>query len=235
MTGLKIYLLNSEVRETEYVFERLRKIIGGDFSVTTHKKYTVADVYGDSDDIGIEAAEVVASMILSFYKYEFLKSELYGEREPNPVEAAVLGALLSFDREEEFDRIKEAMNGLGEISAREFFDYRLLKLKECWEGLAALSKRLLYADGGEPDFYDFISFILAIDRELSPKVSLRTDNGVFRMFVDGTPTLIPALTGRKETDALISVVGARPRSIVISDAAVLPDEILGVIKKLGES
>ncbi|MFA5449604.1 MAG: hypothetical protein WC292_04115 [Clostridia bacterium] len=232
MTAIRLTLARGEERIENYILSRLETCNETSVKITRHKKFIFIDISA-KNDIFAEVRDIISSVILVFYKYDYLKENITAIDEYKMEHYALMGALLNFDEEQEKFIVEKGLENRADYSINSIFEFRCSRLKESWKNIALLANRLLSQCDGEEDIYDLVFFLIAIDSELSPRVRISGELDRIILFSNSTEIPLPALSGDISADILIAAIRERPSSIVISDCDIISKELLQAIKKLG--
>lgn len=234
MTAIRLTFGADEEKEIDYVLERLVLFPDIQTALTNHKNFVTLDMVSQSKSLVGIVKDLISSVILTFYKFNYLKSGITADCENNYLHSALFGALLSFDLEQEAEIIERELEPAYSFSLKSIFEFRHEKLKASWQNIIMLANRLLSQSRGDDDIYDIIFFLLTLDSDFSPKVRIECKEGKMALYSDDRKITIPHLTGNKPCDALIATVRERPGSIVIADPEWMPKELIATIRRLGE-
>lgn len=233
MTSVRLILDKDEAGEKEYILHRLRYYPSCKVEETAHKNLITLDI--ESEDKGFRAVirDIVSSVITTFYKYKFMKAGISVPEGGGLEYAAFFGAILSFDLEEEKEKIEKKLINLKYISLKGLYSFALDKLIEGWAALLTLANRLLSQCKTKEDVLDLVLFLLAVDNNLSPRVRLKNPESN-EIICNDIRLPIPRLTDDFDQNALIAIVRERPLSIVLDEPSGLSENFIEAIHCLSE-
>lgn len=233
MTNVRLILDRDEVGEREYILRRLGYYPSCKLEETKHKNLVTLDIESDMKGFRAVVRDIISSVITIFYKYKFIKSGITVPDGSGLEYAAFFGALLSFDLDEEKEKIEKKLYNLRYISLKGLYSFALDKLVEGWQAMLVLANRLLSQCKNKEDVLELVFFLLAVDNDLSPKVRVDgLDND--EIISDNTKIPIPKLTDDIDQNTIIAIVRERPISIVLSEPSKLSDNLVAAIRALSE-
>jgi hypothetical protein len=233
MVNVRLILDKDEKGEREYILKRLSYYPTCTIEETKHKNLITLDIASEMKGFRSVIRDIVSSVITIFYKYKFMHAGITLPEDPGLEYSAFFGALLSFDLDEEKEKIERKLYNLRYISLKGLYNFALDKLVEGWSAMAVLANRLLSQCKSKEDILELVFFLLAVDSDFSPKV--RLDNAdTNEIFSDDVKVPIPNLTGDFDKDAIIAIVRERPLSIVLTEPSCLSHQFVNAIKGLSE-
>lgn len=234
MTVIRLTLEKDEERILRYILDRLNLYLNIEVKVNSHDKFITIDLSSDSRCLFDIVKDIISSVILIFYKFRFLSEGLTAVKKNDLVHSALMGALLSFDEDQEAEIIEKGLESAGAYSIKSIYEFRHSRLRESWQNIISLANKLLSQCSADEDIYDLIFFLLAVDSEVSPRIRIESTDGKILMFSDNIKIPVPALTDNPSNNILIAAVRERPSSIVISDPEYIDTGVIDAIRKLGE-
>ena len=199
------------------------------FETERHRQYlrVVPEPSASHDDIVRIAGETVSA----FYKFGVL-NELNKEYKSKDYELyALIGALMSVERDEERRRVKKAVKGEKEIALKSLVDYRLGALKEGWEGLKELALLLLKQCPSQEDVYALVPYFLNSESENGIEI---VSDGAIKISSAAGVHVVPRLTSDPNANAVIEVVRSCPTNIIVKEKEGLDEGLLNAFRALGE-
>jgi len=233
MVNVRLILDKDETGEREYILKRLSYYSSCLIEETKHKNLVTLDIGSDMKGFRAVIRDIVSSVITIFYKYKFMSAGITIPEEASLEYSAFLGALLSFDLDEEKEKIEKKLYNLRYISLKGLYSFALDKLVEGWGAMTVLANRLLSQCKNKEDILELVFFLLAVDNDFSPKVRLENACST-EIFSDDVKVPIPGLTGEFDKDAIIAIVRERPVSIVLTEPSCLSRQFVSAIKGLSE-
>lgn len=233
MVNMRLILDKDEAKEREYILQRLSYYPSCKVEETKHKSIITLDIESEAKGFRAVVRDIVSSVITIFYKYKFMSAGIIVPEACGLEYAAFFGAILSFDLDEEKEKIEKKLYNLRNISLKGLYSFALDKLVEGWSAMLLLANRLLSQCKGKEDVLELVFFLLAVDNDLSPKVrvdGLENDE----IFSDNTKIPIPKLTDDIDQNTIIAVVRERPISIVLSEPSRLSCNLVAAIRALSE-
>lgn len=233
MTNVRLILDMDEAGEKEYILQRLGYYPSCNLEETKHKNLITLDI--DSEMKGFRAIvrDIVSSVITIFYKYKFMRAGITVPEDSGLEYAAFFGAILSFDLDEEKEKIEKKLYNLKYISLKGLYSFALDKLVEGWSAMLMLANRLLSQCKTKADVLELVFFLLAVDNDFSPKVKLDSiENN--EILSDNIKVPIPNLTNDLDQNAIIAIVRERPISIILNEPSKLSSQFVAAIRGLSE-
>lgn len=233
MTNVRLILDRDEVGEREYILRRLGYYPSCKLEETKHKNLVTLDIESDMKGFRAVVRDIISSVITIFYKYKFIKSGITVPDGSGLEYAAFFGALLSFDLDEEKEKIEKKLYNLRYISLKGLYSFALDKLVEGWQAMLVLANRLLSQCKNKEDILELVFFLLAVDNDFSPKVRLEGPEDT-EIFSDEIKVPIPMLTDSFDQNAIMAIVRERPVSIILSEPTRLSSQFVAAIRGLSE-
>ncbi len=175
---------------------------------------------------------MVADIILNFYKLNILLDKINFGRLPSLSECAFLGATLSLEKDIEKEKIIVLAEKTDIKNIEGFYNFCLCGMQENWSNLALLSKKLLSQCKSDKDIYSLTGFMLGIDDNLRknvvvdyPKLFRGEDNEsieVMQYFED------------VEKNLIMAIMEQNPSDILVMDSQKASRQFMQVIQSLGE-
>lgn len=213
---IKEYMLYEKI-EYELSVDRLRAI----FKVNIH-----SCVVGN----------LVADVLLFFYKYKVLSKELKKCAMKDICYYAYVGALLSIDYQQEKTQLIQQIELLGNtISIDGFYNFCSSQVKENWYSLSQLAFKLYNQCKNEEDAFELTSFILGVDGEGEEESIIVIDNNAsIKLLKNKQPIPIIHLFDKETANIIVTLLSQRPTNIIVVNPAKIEPDIMRTIHYLGE-
>ena len=195
---------NGEEGELKYISESL-SARGVEFLTEKHRQFVrivpIKPVSGEA------VFDVIGETVCSFYKFRELEPLSKDYQNTDYEIYALIGALMSVEKEEELRRVRKAVRGEREIALKTLVDFRLEALKEGWSGFLTVDE-----DNG----------IEVFSAELIKSMSSENEH------------VVPRLTENADVNAVVEVVRSRPTHVVVKEKERLSEKLLNTLRSLGE-
>ncbi len=180
--------------------------------------------------------EVIAEVILFFYKYKELEKQLDKCVLKNMSFYSYVGALLSVDFVQEKGQLVEQISALGDkISIDGFFNFCEHNLRENWQSLAQLAYKLYSQCRNDADAYELTSFILSVDSDNESESVIVVDNeNTTRLIKNRQPIPIINIFNKEDFNIITTILSHRPTNIIVVNPGRVGPELMRAINFLGE-
>lgn len=176
--------------------------------------------------------ESICKSIFNFYKFSFLNSHLKDIIFDTYSIHALIGALISVDREKELNSLYFSVKNLRSISPESLIEFRHNNMQKNWNNLLELTRSLIKNLESKKELYELISYFIA-SKDNSPRVTL-TDSYPINLIVQGNLIEPVEFTSNNELNILTTVLSENPSHIVIKNQDILSTELLEAFQALGQ-
>ena len=145
---------------------------------------------------------------------------------------ALIGAILSIDKEKEVLCILKAISNLKILAIQSLIDFRLNKIFNNWIALGELSYKLSTEICCRNDLYELISYFIT-GLEQQSRVII-TDTLPLNIAIDGNVSPPISLTNNEELNILLTVVSHAPSHVIIKNQELLSQKLLETFRALGQ-
>ena len=219
---------NGEEGELEYITGSLR---AKGVEVFTEKHRQFVKVRALPPVSAELIVDVIGETVCAFYKFRELKQLAEEYRNRDYEIYALIGALMSVEKEEELVRVAKAVRGEREIALKSLVDFRLEALKEGWSGLKELAALLLRQCSSAEDVYALVPYFLNLGDVNGIEV-VSEEN--IRIFAADGEHVVPRFTDVPDVNAVVEVVRSRPTHVVVKEKERLSEKLLNTLRALGE-
>lgn len=175
--------------------------------------------------------EIVADLLLFFYKTELLCDGIEKGEMGKAAYSAYIGALVGTERQEEIENIKALLPDSAILDLKGVYDFSLEKVRGSWNNLALLGNKLYKQCTTEREVFALCIFLLGMSDTRGSTVVLDGDNGIS---VDEERALVVPFFENEEDNIIFSLLSRSPEDIIVTDPKVFPERVLSVIRALGE-
>lgn len=212
----------------------IERIINLDDLITTRKNYVKYDkiCFEYPTEKHSYVLEHLSNSICAFVKFRILNTLLKDIKLDIYDKYALLGALLSIDKENDAKTIIKTIFNLKIICIESLLDLRLSHLQANWEQLGELAKSLLMNITTKAELYELITYFISNFDKCTRLVI--TDGTPPKMVVDGTTILPFFFTTSNDYNLLVSVMRESPTNIVIKNQELLSPKLLETFRALGQ-
>ena len=145
---------------------------------------------------------------------------------------ALLGALLSVDKDNDIKYIFQSIFKLKIICIESLFELRLCPLVDSWERLGLLAKSLVGSIHTKSELYELIAYFMSnYDRCVRLVI---TDSEPAKIIINGEDIPPYSFTESSDYNLLISVMRESPTNIVIKNQDVLSPKLIETFRALGK-
>ena len=230
MNKLQI-LFKKDVPEYDYIINQIK----------TYEHLLIKEVnYIKYDKISVESSQslldtvcrITSEAIYAFFKFRVLDLCFKDINLHNYDKYALIGALLSVDKENEKKQIYNTIINLKIISLESLMDFRLARLLKSWNELAELAYKLSKEVNNREELYELISyFISGIEKQ--SRVTI-TDTNPINLAIDGNVLSPIAFTSDHDINLLITVISEGPSHLIIKNQDILSKKLLDTFRALGQ-
>ena len=176
--------------------------------------------------------KIICEAIYSFYKFRILYYRFKDSNLSNYDKFALLGALLSVDKNNDKKIIYSSIVKLKVIALTSLMEFRNSRLLSNWKELGELAYKLTNEIDNRIELYELISYFIS-GVENQSRVTI-TDTLPLNIVVDGK--IYPPLeyTNDSDINLLLSVISEGPSHVVIKNQDVLSKELLDTFRALGQ-
>lgn len=180
------------------------------------------------------ARELIAEVILYFYKYKELDKELKKCPLRNMCFYAYIGALLSIDFGQERSQLIEDMEKVGEvISIDGFYNFCSAQMNENWKNLAQLAYKLYNQCKCDEDAFELTTFMLGVDGE-GEAVIVIDNNASVRLLKNKLPIPTISIFDKEEFNIITTILSHRPTNIIVVNPDKIEPALMKAIHCLGD-
>ncbi len=176
--------------------------------------------------------DMVADIILNFYKLAIILEKIDLGRTPTLAECAFLGATLSLEKDIEKEKILLLADKTDIRNIEGFYNFCLCGMQDNWTNLALLSKKLLSQCKCDKDVYSLTGFMLGIDDNLRKNVVI--DYPKLIRGSDNTVIEILQYFDDSEKNLILAIMAQNPSDILVMDSQKVSKKFMQVIQALGE-
>ncbi len=162
------------------------------------------------EDVVIKLLEAV---FLSYFKTRFFISKLK-ITSLTYAKCALLSSIVHFDRDFESGVVARVMRNSLDYNLDGLMNFRLRALRESWDELADVARRLLDGATDENDIYDIASFITGSD---GGKNQLILKHGVLKNITRRKNIDVIDLFDDEEYNLLYAIISQKPCEILLED------------------
>ncbi len=230
MNKLQI-LFKKDVPEYDYIINQIK----------TYEHLLIKEVnYIKYDKISVESSQslldtvcrITSEAIYAFFKFRVLDLCFKDINLRDYDKYALIGALLSVDKENEKKQIYNTIINLKIISLESLMDFRLTRLLKSWNELAELAYKLSKEVNNREELYELISyFISGIEKQ--SRVTI-TDTNPINLAIDGNVLSPIAFTSDHDINLLITVISEGPSHLIIKNQDILSKKLLDTFRALGQ-
>ena len=230
MNKLQI-LFKKDVPEYDYIINQIK----------TYEHLLIKEVnYIKYDKIFVESSQslldtvcrITSEAIYAFFKFRVLDLCFKDINLRDYDKYALIGALLSVDKENEKKQIYNTIINLKIISLESLMDFRLTRLLKSWNELAELAYKLSKEVNNREELYELISyFISGIEKQ--SRVTI-TDTNPINLAIDGNVLSPIAFTSDHDINLLITVISEGPSHLIIKNQDILSKKLLDTFRALGQ-
>ncbi|MBQ4072392.1 MAG: hypothetical protein IJD50_01540 [Clostridia bacterium] len=176
--------------------------------------------------------KIICEAIYSFFKFRILYYRFKDSNLSNYDKFALLGALLSVDKNNDKKIIYSSIVKLKVIALTSLMEFRNPRLLSNWKELGELAYKLTNEIDNRIELYELISYFIS-GVENQSRVTI-TDTLPLNIVVDGK--IYPPLeyTNDSDINLLLSVISEGPSHVVIKNQDVLSKELLDTFRALGQ-
>lgn len=176
--------------------------------------------------------KIICEAIYSFFKFRILYYRFKDSNLSNYDKFALLGALLSVDKNNDKKIIYSSIVKLKVIALTSLMEFRNSRLLSNWKELGELAYKLTNEIDNKIELYELISYFIS-GVENQSRVTI-TDTLPLNIVVDGK--IYPPLeyTNDSDINLLLSVISEGPSHVVIKNQDVLSKELLDTFRALGQ-
>lgn len=176
--------------------------------------------------------KIICEAIYSFFKFRILYYRFKDSNLSNYDKFALLGALLSVDKNNDKKIIYSSIVKLKVIALTSLMEFRNSRLLSNWKELGELAYKLTNEIDNRIELYELISYFIS-GVENQSRVTI-TDTLPLNIVVDGK--IYPPLeyTNDSDINLLLSVISEGPSHVVIKNQDVLSKELLDTFRALGQ-
>lgn len=176
--------------------------------------------------------KIICEAIYSFFKFRILYYHFKDSNLSNYDKFALLGALLSVDKNNDKKIIYSSIVKLKVIALTSLMEFRNSRLLSNWKELGELAYKLTNEIDNRIELYELISYFIS-GVENQSRVTI-TDTLPLNIVIDGK--IYPPLeyTNDSDINLLLSVISEGPSHVVIKNQDVLSKELLDTFRALGQ-
>jgi len=175
----------------------------------------------------------ITALLLNFYKLREVLREFPNKTADDLPFCAFIGAILSLDKNDDEQKIKKQLEQLHVVNMDGFYDFQLDELRENWQDLAKLSKKLFSQCRTKEDICALTTFMLGINIGAGRPVAVASD-GHIHDEKSGDRLDVYPYWNIAEMDLITSILSHNPSDIYVQDADCVSGKFLQTIKTLGE-
>jgi len=175
---------------------------------------------------------ILCALICNFYKLKELM-RFFDSAPKNGALYALIGALIGLDGEEDVKKVLKAVSSSDFVNVDGFYNFRMPELKDCWRGIGELAHRLYVQCKNTDEVYSLCIFMLGMGDNLGETIVISPSN---KLYAEASRTDIAVVPyfGEEETDLIVTLLSNRPSNVVVADPSRVSDNLLSVIRALGE-
>lgn len=180
------------------------------------------------------ARDIVAELILYFYKFEQIYKQLKQCSLKNMCFYAYIGSILSIDFEQEKLRLIKDMRNMGStISVDGFYNFCSEQMRENWKSLSQLAYKLYNQCENEDDAFELTSFMLSVDGEGVAVIVIENSDPV-KLLKNKQPIPVIEIFEKPEFNIIATILSHRPTNIIVLNPDKLEPALMDAIHSLGE-
>lgn len=176
--------------------------------------------------------KIICEAIYSFFKFRILYYRFKDSNLSNYDKFALLGALLSVDKNNDKKIIYSSIVKLKVIALTSLMEFRNSRLLSNWKELGELAYKLTNEIDNRIELYELISYFIS-GVENQSRVTI-TDTLPLNIVVDGKVYPPLEYTNDSDINLLLSVISEGPSHVVIKNQDVLSKELLDTFRALGQ-
>ncbi|HOO22790.1 MAG TPA: hypothetical protein PKY53_03820 [Clostridia bacterium] len=199
-----------------------------DFEKECDNSFVYFRIYDPEDTV----ESLVSDVIVTYYKF----GEIYRLLIPDGVctypYCAYIGSVMSIDADLERRQIKSLIPSDKMINIDGIYNFCLPKIRESWESLAILCKKLVAQCKTEKDMYSLTSFMLGVENDTESTLTVDRQEKI-TLKKNGQQINLPILFGNPEMDAIATILANSPSEIVILKKEAFSEEFMDLMRKIG--
>ena len=230
MAKLEILSLKDS-NETLHFFEQIKNLNSMKATQKGYVNYNKISLeYPDEQHNFI--LENICDRISAFMKFRVLDLSLGDIKLDIYDKYALLGALLSVDKENDVKTILQSIFKLKILCVESLFELRLCTLRNCWERLGGLAKSLISGITSKGELYELITYFMSNYDKCNRLVI--TDSDPTKIIVNGEFLSPYPFTNSNDYNLLVSVMRESPTNIVIKNQDSISPKLIETFRALGQ-
>ena len=217
-------------REIGYILSRLGRMKDLSFAMEESEDRVwiyLASVCERQEQVEEEIAELVETVLLTFMKIRFFVERLeMGEM--TTAKCILVCSLAHFDKDFERTVVRKVLSNALDYNLDGLLNFRLRALKDEWQELANVAKRLLVSVGSDDEIYDVASFITSSDAR---KCRLVINGEHIKNITEHKRIDVVDVFDNDEFNLISSIVENRPSEIVLENVK-LPKALVDPLRKI---
>ena len=217
-------------REIDFIISKLEKAKDLSYALEESEDRVwiyLASVCERQEQIEEWLASLVETVILTFMKIRFFVEKL-GVQEMTTAKCILICSLAHFDKEFERTVVRKVLSNALDYNLDGLLNFRLRALKDEWQELASVAKRLLGSAGSEEEVYDISSFITGSDAK---KCRLVINGEQIKNVTEHSVVEVVDVFGDDEYNFINSIIENRPGEIVVENFR-LPKTLAEPLRKI---
>ena len=217
-------------REIEYIIGKLDSMKDISFAIEESEDRVwiyLASVCERQDAIEEELFEIVATVVLTFFKTRFFEERLRGVK-ASFARCVLICSLVHFDRDFEKTIIRKVLSNALDYNLDGLMNFRLRALKDEWQELAGVSQKLLESTNDEGEVFEVSTFITGNEQKKS-KVVINGDK--IKNLTEHSNVEIINVFDDDEYNFVLAILGTHPAEIVFENVC-LSKDMRSTLKKI---
>lgn len=217
-------------REIDFIISKLEKAKDLSYALEESEDRVwiyLASVCEKQEQIEEWLACLCETVILTFMKIRFFVDKL-GVHEMTTSRCILICSLAHFDKEFERTVVRKVLSNALDYNLDGLLNFRLRALKDEWQELASVAKRLLGSASSEEEVYDISSFITGSDAK---KCRLVINGEQIKNVTEHSVVEVVDVFDDDEFNFINSIIENRPGEIVVENFR-LPKTLSEPLRKI---
>ena len=184
---------------------------------------------GDNDAF---LSDVISDVILLFFKTKSIVDAIRRKEFDDGSYYCLIGAMVGVEREKEKEYLKTIVGDMTVASVKGIHDFILTEMRETWDDLVKLCKKLYAQCGGNEDVVALAVFLMGTSDKTYSRVRVIENGNIVSECGDKIERPVPFF-GTFERDFLFTISALHPDYICVESRDAIPERILRIIRAMG--